>query len=281
MLRRLASWCYGAAASSWCRGWSPWCSSACSARPSAAICSRRSSPGTESQGTFDVLKETSRARATPATSCSRVKGRQRRRRRGARRRKPVFAELRKQPHVVATSPYEAAPRTRFIAERQDRLRRDPVRRAGQRRADRPRHAHAQRSSRRRNIADAAGRARRLRCSPTRPSPRARRSASSPRCSSCSIAFGSLLAMGLPIMTALFGIGIGLAIVTLLARVTRHPVVRAAGHRDDRHRRRHRLRAVHQHALPRGAARRRRSRSTRSCTRSTRAGGPCSSPAAPS
>jgi putative drug exporter of the RND superfamily len=33
-----------------------------------------------------------------------------------------------------------------------------------------------------------------------------------------IAFGSLLAMGLPIMTALFGIGCGLAIVTLLARV---------------------------------------------------------------
>ena len=33
-----------------------------------------------------------------------------------------------------------------------------------------------------------------------------------------IAFGSLLAMGLPIMTALFGIGIGLAVVNLLARL---------------------------------------------------------------
>jgi RND superfamily putative drug exporter len=33
-----------------------------------------------------------------------------------------------------------------------------------------------------------------------------------------LAFGSLLAMGLPIMTALFGIGIGLAIVNLLAKV---------------------------------------------------------------
>jgi len=33
-----------------------------------------------------------------------------------------------------------------------------------------------------------------------------------------LAFGSLLAMGLPIMTAMFGIGIGLATVTLLARV---------------------------------------------------------------
>src|SRR3954454_22611119 len=34
-----------------------------------------------------------------------------------------------------------------------------------------------------------------------------------------IAFGSVLAMGLPIMTALFGIGTGLALVTLLARLT--------------------------------------------------------------
>ncbi len=33
-----------------------------------------------------------------------------------------------------------------------------------------------------------------------------------------IAFGSLLAMGLPILTALFGIGVGLALVQLLARV---------------------------------------------------------------
>jgi RND superfamily putative drug exporter len=37
-----------------------------------------------------------------------------------------------------------------------------------------------------------------------------------------IAFGSVLAMGLPIMTALFGIGIGLAIVELLARVLTVP-----------------------------------------------------------
>jgi putative drug exporter of the RND superfamily len=37
-----------------------------------------------------------------------------------------------------------------------------------------------------------------------------------------LAFGSVLAMGLPIMTAMFGIGIGLAIVTLLARFTDVP-----------------------------------------------------------
>src|SRR4051794_29833537 len=37
-----------------------------------------------------------------------------------------------------------------------------------------------------------------------------------------VAFGSVLAMGLPIMTALFGIGTGLALVTLLARFTDVP-----------------------------------------------------------
>jgi RND superfamily putative drug exporter len=37
-----------------------------------------------------------------------------------------------------------------------------------------------------------------------------------------VAFGSVLAMGLPIMTALFGIGCGLAVVTLLARFTDVP-----------------------------------------------------------
>ena len=37
-----------------------------------------------------------------------------------------------------------------------------------------------------------------------------------------VAFGSVLAMGLPIMTAMFGIGTGLAIVTLLARFTDVP-----------------------------------------------------------
>src|SRR5262245_811198 len=37
-----------------------------------------------------------------------------------------------------------------------------------------------------------------------------------------VAFGSVLAMGLPIMTALFGIGTGLALVTLLAAVTDVP-----------------------------------------------------------
>jgi RND superfamily putative drug exporter len=37
-----------------------------------------------------------------------------------------------------------------------------------------------------------------------------------------IAFGSVLAMGLPIMTALFGVGTGLALVTILARFTDVP-----------------------------------------------------------
>ena len=70
-----------------------------------------------------------------------------------------------------------------------------------------------------------------------------------------IAFGSVLAMGLPILTALVGIGIGLAIVEILAHVLDVPDVRARGHRDDRHRRRHRLRAVHRHPVPQRAPRR--------------------------
>ena len=59
----------------------------------------------------------------------------------------------------------------------------------------------------------------------------------------------------------------------------HPVVRAASHRDDRDRRRDRLRAVHQHALPGGAPRGHRPRTLGRYTRSTRAAARCSSRAA--
>ena len=68
-----------------------------------------------------------------------------------------------------------------------------------------------------------------------------------------IAFGSLIAMGLPILTALIGIAISLAGVGILAQRLHDAELRAAGRGDDRHRRRHRLRAVHRHPLPRRAA----------------------------
>ena len=41
-----------------------------------------------------------------------------------------------------------------------------------------------------------------------------------------VAFGSVLAMGLPILTALFGIGIGIGLVDLLSHVDDRPDVRA-------------------------------------------------------
>ena len=71
-----------------------------------------------------------------------------------------------------------------------------------------------------------------------------------------LAFGSVLAMGLPIGTALFGLGVGIGVVGIARHnACRHARVRAADGGDDRHRRRHRLRAVHRHPLPRGPARR--------------------------
>ncbi len=74
-----------------------------------------------------------------------------------------------------------------------------------------------------------------------------------------IAFGSLLAMGLPIVTALFGIAIGIAVVEPARERDARSRLHDAGRVDDRHRRRHRLRAVHRHPLPRGPARTARAR----------------------
>ena len=68
-----------------------------------------------------------------------------------------------------------------------------------------------------------------------------------------VAFGSLIAMGLPILTALVGIGISLAGVGDDRPRTDDAELRAAGRGDDRHRRGDRLRAVHRHPLPRRAA----------------------------
>ena len=80
-----------------------------------------------------------------------------------------------------------------------------------------------------------------------------------------VAFGSLLAMGLPILVALFGIGIGLgARASCSATLIATPDFATAAGVDDRHRRGHRLRAVHRHALPAGARTTGSTPSTRSC-----------------
>ena len=92
-----------------------------------------------------------------------------------------------------------------------------------------------------------------------------------------VAFGSVIAMGLPIVTALFGIGVGVAIVSLLSHVADRADLRHRAGRHDRHRRRHRLRAVHRHPLPPGPGRGPRPARRRWSAPSTRRAGPCCSP----
>ncbi len=70
-----------------------------------------------------------------------------------------------------------------------------------------------------------------------------------------IAFGSVLAMGLPIGTALLGLGISTAARHPAQQRHRHPRLHDGDGGDDRHRRGHRLRPVHRHALSRGVTRR--------------------------
>ena len=64
-----------------------------------------------------------------------------------------------------------------------------------------------------------------------------------------VTFGSAVAMGLPLLTALFGLGIAMALGAVLMRVVDVPEWAPADRRDGRHRRRHRLRAVHRHPVP--------------------------------
>ena len=96
-----------------------------------------------------------------------------------------------------------------------------------------------------------------------------------------IAFGSVLAMGLPIGTALFGLGVGFGVVGLGSQCVQHARVLAADDGDDRPGRRHRLRAVHRHPVSREPARAAWNPRTPPSRRSTRPAAPCCSPASPS
>ena len=94
-----------------------------------------------------------------------------------------------------------------------------------------------------------------------------------------VAFGSLLAMGLPILIALFGIGIGLGFVELLSHVIATPdfatqlaSMIGIGVGID-------YALVHRHPLPPGPRARASSPSTRSCAPSTPRAAPSCSPAA--
>ena len=74
-----------------------------------------------------------------------------------------------------------------------------------------------------------------------------------------IAFGSVIAMGLPIGTALFGLGTGVALDGAAQSRAVDARLRAATDRDDRSRCRNRLRALHRHPVPRRPTRRIRQR----------------------
>ena len=87
-------------------------------------------------------------------------------------------------------------------------------------------------------------------------------------------------LGLPILTAIFGIGTGIALVHVRAPSSDAELHDGRGG-DDRHRRRHRLRAIHRHPLPRGAATRARTGVAAVARRWTLPGGPSCSPAPPS
>ena len=82
-----------------------------------------------------------------------------------------------------------------------------------------------------------------------------------------LTFGSIVAAGLPLATALFGLGISSALIGLLAAVIDVPDWAPALASMLGHRRRDRLRAADRHALPRRARRRARSRARRSSRRS--------------
>ncbi len=69
-----------------------------------------------------------------------------------------------------------------------------------------------------------------------------------------VAFGSFIAMGLPIVTALFGIGAGVGVVGADQPGADRAHLRHRAGRHDRHRRGHRLRPVHRHPLPPGPGR---------------------------
>ena len=86
-----------------------------------------------------------------------------------------------------------------------------------------------------------------------------------------LAFGSVVAMGLPIITALFALGVGLSLVTLGTHVFDTAELRAGPGGDDRARGRDRLRALHPHPLPQQPRRRAASRARRRSTRVDTAG----------
>ena len=86
-----------------------------------------------------------------------------------------------------------------------------------------------------------------------------------------LAFGSVVAMGLPIITALTGVGVGYGVVALISHLLIDPELRPGADGHDRARRRHRLRPVRRHPLPPGPRREPCPRGTRSIRAMSTAG----------
>ena len=101
-----------------------------------------------------------------------------------------------------------------------------------------------------------------------------------------LVLGSLVAMGMPIITAVVGLAVALGVVGLLGHAGPHPVQRPDARHDDRARRRHRLRPLPDHPPPGAPARRpvdgrlrsrrpSRPRAAPSCSRAAPSSSPCS------
>ncbi len=175
-------------------------------------------PGTESQATFDVLKQQFSRSGDTGNVVFEARGNRTVDDPEVRQAmEPVFEELRKQPHVVSvTSPYEPAG-SRFIAQN------GKIAYAEILFDVQANDVPVELATHMRSIAkDANSDVVRVDLAGSmfteQTMPASELIGILAAIIILLIAFGSLLAMGLPIMTALFGIGIGLAVVNLLARV---------------------------------------------------------------
>jgi RND superfamily putative drug exporter len=175
-------------------------------------------PGTESDRAFSVLKREFSRKGDTGELVFRVKGPGDVNSPGVRNEiEPVFAKLRNEPHVVSvTSPYDPAG-SRFVA-RDGKIAYAEILFDVQ-----ANDVPLDLASNMRTIAKDANSPRlqvelggSMFTEQTQPASEAIGILAAVII--LLIAFGSLLAMGMPIMTALFGIGIGLAFVNLLARV---------------------------------------------------------------
>ena len=219
MLRRLAAWCYRRRRRV-VVGWvvALIVISVLGQTVGGDLLKTFSLPGTESDRAFSVLKREFARKGDTGDLVFRVRGPGDVNSADVRSQiEPVFAQLRKEPHVVSvTTPYEPAG-TRFIAQG------GKIAYAEILFDVRANDVPLDLASNMRTVAKDAN------------SPRLQvelgGSMFTEQTQPASevigilaavvillIAFGSLLAMGMPIMTALFGIGIGLAFVNLLARV---------------------------------------------------------------